>query len=296
MAKSLVWCKIPKAGLGNQLFVIMRAALFSTTNKLPIVYTNYNQLKLGPYLRNEKSKRKYSAFFNFYKNPFFELIDKVKIFGSTLPIVDEDNDLLHPNGIIYKFSQIPHWSDYFKDLKNHRHVVIKIFYDLLREDIKREVEGLEMPVIGIHVRRGDFRDLQANENFKDVGAVRTPLQYFKELIFGIRKLNGFPLPVTIFSDGYDDELQELLAIENVKRSSNKPDIVDMLLLSRSKIIVASAGSTFSYWAGFLSNAPIIMHPDHLHASIRDINDGFYQGYFDETSNYLVRYIKSLYNE
>jgi hypothetical protein len=296
MAKSLVWCKIPKAGLGNQLFVILRAALFSTANKLPIVYTNYNQLKLGPYLRNEKSKRKYSSFFNFYKNPFFELIDKVKIFGSNLPIVDEDNGLLQPKGIIYKFSQIPHWSDYFKDLKNHRRVAIKIFYDLLREDIKREIDGLEMPVIGIHIRRGDFRDLQAGENFKDVGAVRTPLQYFKELIFDIRKLNGFPLPVTIFSDGYDNELQELLVIENVKRSSNKPDIVDMLLLSRSKIIVASAGSTFSYWAGFLSNAPIIMHPDHLHASIRDINDGFYQGYFDETSNYLVRYIKSLNNE
>jgi len=43
--------------------------------------------------------------------------------------------------------------------------------------------------------------------------------------------------------------------------------------------VTSAGSTFSYWSGFLADAPLIMHPDHIYAPIRpvSINERFYEG-------------------
>ncbi len=39
-------------------------------------------------------------------------------------------------------------------------------------------------------------------------------------------------------------------------------------MSKAEYIITSAGSTFSEWAGFLSNAVIILHPDHIHTKIR----------------------------
>ena len=61
-------CKLPKAGLGNQLFPLMKAYTFAYLNKLPVIVTGYHQLKIGPYVRGEKTKRKYSGFFIFQKN------------------------------------------------------------------------------------------------------------------------------------------------------------------------------------------------------------------------------------
>jgi hypothetical protein len=68
-------------------------------------------------------------------------------------------------------------------------------------------------------------------------------------------------------------------LTNIQFSGKNPDIVDLVLLSKSKLIVTSATSTFSYWAAFLSNSPVIMHPDHLHADLRnaECNQHIYEG-------------------
>lgn len=52
-----------------------------------------------------------------------------------------------------------------------------------------------------------------------------------------------------------------------------------MLMSKSKIIIASAGSTFSLWAGFVSDAALILHPDHIHAPIRpsSLHTSLYEG-------------------
>ena len=65
---SLVVCKVPKAGLGNQLFPVMKAHVFGSLNHQPVVVIGYNQIKPGPYLRREKSKRKYAGSFTYQKN------------------------------------------------------------------------------------------------------------------------------------------------------------------------------------------------------------------------------------
>ena len=68
----------------------------------------------------------------------------------------------------------------------------------------------------------------------------------------------------------------------------------MLLLSKSKIIVTSAASTFSYWSGFLSEAPIIMHPDHIHKPIRaNQPSALFEGPFDANNEILINQIKNI---
>ena len=120
------------------------------------------------------------------------------------------------------------------------------------------------------------------DDFSKLGAVRTPEDYFVDVIEKLRSIYGSDTSVSIFSDGYLDEFKKISHLPNIRFIENNSDIVDMLLLSRSNVIVTSASSTFGYWAGFLSDAPIIMHPDHIHKCLRisDPGTGLFEGALD----------------
>lgn len=269
---SEVICKVPKTGLGNQLFPLVKAHVFASLNRLPVKVTGYDQLKIGPYLRGEKSKRNYSGYFTFQKSiagALWESFDLLK-YGKYELVNEPALGEIPISGKkkLFIFRAIPHWSDYFAGLKDHRELAIQLFHSILSASIAEKVKACKTPCIGIHVRMGDYRKLQQGEDFSKLGVVRTPIAYFADVIQQIRTVYGSALPVSIFTDGYAHEISHLLSLDNVHLVEGNPDIVDMILLSKSQIIVTSAGSTFSYWAGFLSNAVLIMHPDHIHQSIR----------------------------
>jgi Glycosyl transferase family 11 len=281
MPKAVVHCSLPNAGLGNQLFPLLKAHLFAEKHQLPIVVTGYNRLKIGPYLRGDKSKRNYQRSFNFQKNWFAGLLASRGLgqYQHTVHETQLSEAVVIQSNTRYLFDSIPHWKDPFDGLKQHRHQVLKIFQRLLHPSIKEALDNRPYPIIGVHIRMGDFRKLQSNEDFAKVGGVRTPETYFIEMINGIRRMAGHELPVTIFSDGHRHELPALFQLPDVTLAEGNRDIVDLILLSKSKIIVASAGSTFSTWAGFLSDAALVLHPDHIHASVRPaaFNERFYEG-------------------
>jgi hypothetical protein len=85
----------------------------------------------------------------------------------------------------------------------------------------------------------------------------TPSEYFYKGINLIRDVVGENLPVTIFTDADEQELTGLLNLPNVQIAENKPDMLDIILLSRSKIMLLSRSSTFGYWAAFLSDAIVV---------------------------------------
>lgn len=290
---------MPAAGLGNQLFVIMKASLFAHVNNVPVVFTNYKQFNIGPYLRREKSKRLYTHSFVFHtglmKDYYNRLRMKVLFFKYREVVQDPGVDFKKISDAIYQFRSLPHWGDYFAGLKEHRDDVIRLFNQLLTNRVKAAILHLSCPVIGLHVRMGDFRKLAKGEDFSQVGAVRTPIQYFIDVIQNIRNINGSLLPVSVFSDGHEFELKDILALPNITLIKNNSDIVDMVLLSKSKIIITSAGSTYSYWAGFLSEVPIILHPDHIHQPIRlyKTESFLYEGILDEGNASLTNYIESI---
>jgi hypothetical protein len=128
------------------------------------------------------------------------------------------------------------------------------FEAMLNKQYERKCGQLVAPVIGLHIRRGDFK----------MGSTLTPLEFFISVVHFIRNARGTQLPVTIFSDAYDDELNDLLKLPDVKRATQQEDILDLLQLSRSAVLVMSIGSTFSLWAGFLSEGIIIRHKDEWH--------------------------------
>jgi uncharacterized FlgJ-related protein len=297
---SIVICNLPKAGLGNQLFPLLKAYAFARLNNLPVAVTRYNQIKIGAYLRKEKSKRNYKGYFIFQKNSIVEQFDKWKLAGyrNYTKVIEPDVEKIQSSlqkKQCFVFSKMPHWDNYFNQLKENRQLVIDIFWKLLTPEILNQLAKQPVPVIGVHIRMGDFRKLKSGEDFSKVGAVRTPANYFVDVINGIRKVHGSQLAVSIFTDGYKHELEELFTLKNVSMVEGNADIIDLALLSKSRIIVTSAGSTFSYWSGFLADTPLIMHPDHIHQSIRPQNTNaiFYEGPFDTSNSLLVKNIQEI---
>jgi hypothetical protein len=295
---SIVVCKLPKAGLGNQLFPLMKAFLLGEINNLPVIVIGYNQFKVGPYLRREKSKRKYNNYFIFQRGLLGEQLDKWRVSKNKKLSIEREPFIEYKNETdnkVFEYTAIPHWEDHFGQLKDHHDLVIKLVWKQIREHIKQQVDKQHPPCIGVHIRMGDFRKLKEGEDFSKVGAVRTPEKYFIEIIEGIRKIHGTSLPVSVFTDGYKREFKDLFLLDNISIVEGNADIVDLLLLSKSNIIVSSANSTFSYWAGFLGNAVLILHPDHIHQSIRseEINNRFYEGEWDSNNLILIDNIRKI---
>ena len=163
---SIVICKLPKAGLGNQLFPLMHAFVFAKLNGLPVIVTGYHRFKPGPYLRHEKSKRRYNGYFNFQKNLIGEYIDlwrikkyKKKYTSFHEPKIEKlEKSALHHK--LFIFEKMPTYHDYFERLKDYREDVIHILYSILNPALRRRIERLVKPVIGVHIRMGDFRKLK----------------------------------------------------------------------------------------------------------------------------------------
>lgn len=296
---SVVHCKLPAAGLGNQLFPLMKACVFANINDFPLIVTNYHQVKIGPYWRREKSKRKYNHYFTFQKPVLAESFEKLRIYLNTKSHDVIDDSALAvvrdagKRNIIYRFGNIPHWSNYFGELKEHRQLVISLLGQLITPEVLHQADRHQSPEIGVHIRMGDFRKLLSGEDFSKLGTVRTPSDYFIEVIAQLRAVCGSQTSVSVFSDGHKKELDKILQLPNTRLVEGNSDLADMLLLSRSKIIVTSAGSTFGYWSGFLSDAPVIMHPDHLHGSIRNKMEtpDLYEGPLD---NSAISFLKGIY--
>lgn len=296
---SVVICKLPNAGLGNQLFPLMHAHLFAELNHLPIIVVGYHHLKIGPYLRGEKSKRSYKRSFCFQKNLIREGLDKLRVknWEKTCEVIrDPEVRKMDKEQLIKKvfiFEKIADYDDYFGRLKDYREQVKGILYSVLNLSIKNQLIQQELPVVGVHIRMGDFRKLRAGEEYRS-GHVRTPQQFFVTTIKNIRRINGKSLPVTLFTDGFKEEVKDLLKLEKVKIAEKNPAIVDLLLLSKSKIILPTHGSTFSAWAGFLSDAPVVL-PFPYQKPLREdqLYNKIYEGKFDEENPVLQRNIKRI---
>lgn len=285
----LVICKLPRAGLGNQLFPLLKAYTFAHLNNLPVLVTNYRQVKIGPWLRCERNKRVYTGFFNFEKNSIAAQFDKwkVKNISAEISITEPEIKKLESKDLFKKyflFHEIPHYARRFEGLTDNRELVINELNRLIRPSIKRRLEELEPPCIGVHIRMADFKKLKEGQKFGKEGATRTPEDYFVKTIQSIRNMYGDSLPVSIFTDGSKKELSILLQQPKIDFIEGNNDLVDLLLLSKSEIIVTSGGSTFSYWAAFLSDAIVIMHPLFNNIKIRPENlDIQYEGVFDKNN-------------
>jgi hypothetical protein len=127
----------------------------------------------------------------------------------------------------------------------------------LKPQLKSKLNHYPVPVVSVHIRRGDFK----------IANQITPLSFFVNAIRQIRAVVNEEWSVTVFTDAEPHEIAEVMNEPGVNVATTKPDILDILLMSKSKVIVLSQSSTFSYWSAFLSEAVILMKQDDWQKTI-----------------------------
>ncbi len=285
---SIILAKLPNAGLANKLLVWAHALVFANEREMELYSYGWIDFHIGPYIRREKSKRIY---YNYFKSKY--IINYLQLLLLLIFKQKQQFNIglneLKPNSLIV-YDKMPHWSDYFSGIRPIRDTIIKQFYNMINPLLLAKINIFNGNCIGVHIRMGDFRLLRDNEDFSKVGVVRTPLNYFIDTIIKLRIIANKNLKVIIFSDGHKFELEEILKISNCCLTESDSDIVDLCKLSKCKVIITSAGSSFSYWAAFISVSPVIIHPQHP-ISIR--GNGFYEKYIDENDKEFINYVSSL---
>lgn len=260
--RSIAFVKFPKAGLGNMLLTWARAYVFSKLNHIELITSSWATIHAGAWLRMENKKRFYAGYFRKVPilkktNAYFKYLFFKKIYE---PPVTQVKDPGYK--CIYIFNKIFTDYDFFKDLRPYKAIIRQGIVDMLRPGLKRVYHNSKPPVIGIHIRRGDFK----------IGSTITPESFFIDVIQSLRKEKQEVLPVTVFTDAAKSELKELLKLDSIFFPPAQPDILDILLLAKSEIIVLSIGSTFSYWAAFLSEGLVIRHESEWHVPFKQNED------------------------
>lgn len=234
----------------NRLFVWAHAYLYSQRHHLPLSVNGWYKTQIGPWIRKERTKRFYALYFR-NQTDLAGFIFRVLVRRNGIkfnPSVHET--FLEPQYHTVVFNKLPHSSRYFSELKGHSEVIREALNNMIVPGIQKKIKQQPAPEIGVHVRRGDFIK----------GSFIESIDFFKNAILYLRSTYNQDLKAVIFSDGYNHELQELLDLPGTSLFKGETDIEDLIVLSRSKFIITSLTSTFSYWAVFLSEAVAIYNP------------------------------------
>lgn len=142
-----VLCALPRAGLGNQLFPRMKAVVFAQLNQLTAHVCGYHQLKWGPYLRGEKNKRDYRSFFTFERGLLEDVLVRAWVAAPGRRVLREPEvrRTAVERGDRYVFGEIPHWSDYFAGLKEHRVLARGLLRNMVRPHLLAKLESSPDP-------------------------------------------------------------------------------------------------------------------------------------------------------
>jgi hypothetical protein len=254
---SIVWVKLPSSGIGNKLSVWSRGIAFSEINNLPLIVTGWLHFRIGPFLRRETKKRIYWGYFQSPSiNKFLKLVFGFFFYKSqhTSLLIPQTN-----NSTLYIFDE---YLMSFNDISPYRNVIQSKFHGLLSKKMNNALNDLIIPDIGIHIRRGDFTRS---------GQI-TPISFYVTAIGKIRELFNKVIPVVVYTDAHPEEINDLLSIDALSFASPKADILDLIELSRSRVMIAASRSTFSYWACFLGNSLVIKHKDEWYPFLRGSED------------------------
>ena len=245
-------------GLGNLLFPWSRAVVFAKKHNLKRINSTWKTVKLGPIIRGEFDKRFYSDLFEEHE---IGGLKKTILLNFAKKIEEKDAEealtkhSLWPRVIVFKGL-----GNSFNPILNDHETVKRELLKIVSTKHKEAADKYEKNGISIHIRMGDFAT-PPSEEFLREGRwnYRLPIEWYANVIENIRKTIGKEIRVNIFSDGTDEELREVLKLPNTHRCFYGSAISDLLALSESPVLIASA-STFSMWASYLGRMPTIWFP------------------------------------
>lgn len=191
------------------------------------------------------------------------------------------------------FSYYPSPPDYFHQLHGFSSEIRRGLYEMLTDRLRLQADQLEPPEIAMHLRRGDFvvlmRQAEQAGKLEGFDFFVPSVSYYIEVLETLRALLGENTSATIFTDAFPHEISELLALPKVRLAKPQSDVLDLLQLSRARVLVMSPRSTFSYFAGFLSESHLIHHPRFRDGPIHDPSEkpGLFEGVLPDFATFLA---------
>jgi hypothetical protein len=157
----------------------------------------------------------------------------------------------------------------FEPLWPHRSYLRDEFTKLIQPEVLASVPAGTVPRVGCHVRLGDFQKTNDSSRLGQANA-RLPLPWYA---YQLQLLTSYwpNVPIEIFSDGTDEELDPILQLPNVSRANYKNTVADLVAMTRVRFLICS-GSTFSAWAAFLGEMPTISFPGKIVSQMGAISD------------------------
>ena len=251
----LGFVRLGGAGLGNIMFTWARAAVFARDNDCQVIWPTWPSIKVGPYLRREADKRFYGDLFR-NEGSAVGGIKKMHKLMTCHRIPESQKDLVKlEDEAIVEFTG---FDGCFESILYEYEFVRQLIENNLHPKNKAPLQDDYSNAVGIHVRLGDFSRVSVAEVEAGRHDSALPVEWYANIVHQIRKAAEKQVPVYVFSDGTDEELQPLLALPGVVRKTYGTSIGDILGLSRFPLLVAS-GSSFSMWARYLGRANCICY-------------------------------------
>ncbi len=255
-AMDLGLIRLGGAGLGNHLFTWARCLIQARRYGLKRIGATWPQFKREPWMHHELDKRTYHDLFCRAQDEV-EPLHRLRLLATKRRVPESQLGKEIPDGSIVVFEG---FDGYLQPILAHRDLVRSELIAMVRDKHKGAIQAGFSPDIAIHVRLGDFLNADPVR-----GNSKLDIGWYAGILKGIREQLG-PLQAVIFSDGRDEEIAPLLAMEGVKRVSFGSSIADILAMSQARILITS-GSTFSMWSSFLGQMPTVWFPKRLYHPI-----------------------------
>jgi hypothetical protein len=292
-------------GLGNRLFSWARATVYSHQTGAQMLSSGWAHVRGGSIIRGginySDAIRKILLFDNFHAGKkeisglkkMLVRRSATKVDVNTLP---DAWKLQRQQNLLVSFEG--HLAHEFDDLWAYSEEVYSALREITNKKWLKEADESPVPFIGINVRMGnDFRKVAAGTDLVGKpGYLQTPLQWYVDTLSTIRRELAIELPAVVISDGTSSDLKPLLDLPATSLGSTKSAIADLLLLSKSSVLLGAGRSSFSAWASFLGKMPTVTIPgsnlQSFHVS-EDLNR-HYVGEFDNESDNTeaLKFIKS----
>lgn len=249
-------------GLGNLLFPWARAVLLAQHAGFRLISPTWPQFKVGTLFRRELDARHYAGLFTVSPGSLNGMA-RVRRLALARRLQETDAALAVDGDVV----EVSGMNAMFEPLKGHHAAIRTALIQITKSEHSQGLSHDFANSISMHVRMGDFTVPTSTEDIhRGTANMRVPLSWYIDIAKGIRARYGQHLRIHVFSDGTDEELRPLWALENCQRLGFGSAIADLLALSNSNMLIAS-GSTFSMWASYLGRMPVVWHPGQKKQSL-----------------------------
>lgn len=284
----LLFVRFGGAGLGNLLFVFARAIVLAEETNSQIIWPTWPSIKIGPWIRKEKDKRFYGDLFK-NDGSYIGGLKKLRylLLKKKIVISVPEEKLLNrvPDNCVLVYSA---FRMHFDELIPYRDTIRNKLLSISKSDNLKSLEHDFSKEVNVHVRLGDFAAAERDKLNKQTVNTRLPIDWYVQVIKDIKEFSGEEICFNIFSDGTDEELSPILSIAGTRRMFFGNAWADIIGLSQSRLMIASA-SSFSLWARYLGNSSCITFSNQLYENVCTDSEGFEFCYgFDEAIPPVIR--------